>query len=208
MNKQDYLREIYRIQSRNNRPAKVTEISAALKISSPSVSEMVRKLQKEELVSFEPFGGVSLTTVGIKEARDVIRRHQLLEVFFNRILRIKTDPHKEVHEMEHTLSEKATDKLDSVLKKPAFCPDGNPIPQKGSNVVKLSQLPGKSKAEVIFVSAKDKSCLQRLNSLGFVPQAKVRVLRRIGNGPLILKVKGCEVALGSDVCSDIFVEKK
>lgn len=208
MNKQDYLGEIYRIQSRNNRCVKVTELAGVLKVSSPSVSEMIRRLEKDSLVTFESFGEICLTPSGVKEARKIIRKHELLEVFLQRILGIKKDIHKEAHILEHALSDRAADKLDMVLNKPAICPDGNPIPKKDSEVIKLDQLSEKSKAEVVFVAAKDKSCLRRLNSLGFVPQAKVKVVRRMGKGPLIIKVKGSEVALGPDVCADIFVEKK
>jgi DtxR family transcriptional regulator, Mn-dependent transcriptional regulator len=207
-NKEDYISEIYRLQSAHNRAAKVIELAHALDVSSPSVSEMIRRLEKQGLVTFEPFGGISLTTLGIKEARKLIRKHQLLEVFLTRVLGMKKDPHHEAHVLEHALSDDAADKLDEVLKKPDLCPDGHPIPKKGSEVVKLTQLPQKCKAEVVFVASKDKACLQRLNSLGLVPQAKVKLVRRLGKGPLILSVKGSQVALGADVCSDIFVEKK
>ncbi|MDO8661785.1 MAG: metal-dependent transcriptional regulator [Candidatus Omnitrophota bacterium] len=208
MKKEDYLEELYKIQCRNNRVARVTELAHALKVSDSSVSEMIRRLQKEKLVTFERFGGISLTAAGIKEARKVIRKHQLLEVFFSKVLKIKTHSHEEAHLMEHVLSDAATDKLDSVLKKPKLCPDGNPIPEKNSEVVSLIQLSVKSKAEVIFVASKNKACLERLNSLGLVPQAKVRVVRKLSRGPLILNVKGSEIALGPDVCASIFVEKK
>ena len=208
MKKEDYLEEIYKLQCRNNRVARVTELAHALKVSTPSVSEMIRRLEKEKLVTFERFGGISLTVLGIKEARKIVRKHQLLEIFLSRILRIKKSFHKEAHIMEHALSDKATDMLDSMLKRPKLCPDDNPIPKKDSKVVELTQLPAKSRAEVIFVATKDKACLERLNSLGLVPQAKVRVVRKLGRGPLILNVKGSEIALGPDVCASIFVEKK
>ena len=208
MKKEDYLQEIYKIQCRNNQVARVTELAHALKVSNPSVSEMIRRLEKEKLVTFERFGGISLTASGIKEARKTIRKHQLLEIFLSRILRIKKNFHKEAHAMEHTLSDKATDKLDSILKRPKLCPDGNPIPGKNSKVVELTRLPAKSRAEVIFVATKNKACLERLNSLGLVPQAKVKVIRKLSGGPLILNVKGSEIALGADVCASIFVEKK
>jgi DtxR family transcriptional regulator, Mn-dependent transcriptional regulator len=208
MKKEDYLEEIYKLQCRYNRLARVSEVAQVLKVSKPSVSEMVRKLEKEELVTFERFGGISLTALGIGKARKIIRKHQLLEVFFRKILKMKKDPHEEAHLMEHTLSDAATDKLDSVLKKPKLCPDGNPIPGKKSDVMELTRLPVKRKAEVIFVAAKNKACLDRLNSLGLVPQAEVKIIRKLSNGPLILNVKECEIALGPDICSSIFVEKK
>lgn len=138
MKKEDYLEEMYKIQCRNNRVARVSELAHALKVSDSSVSEMIRKLEKEKLVTFEHFGGVSLTAPGIKEARKIIRKHQLLEVFFSKVLKIRTHSHEEAHLMEHVLSDAATDKLDSVLKKPKVCPDGNPIPEKNSEVVELT----------------------------------------------------------------------
>jgi len=210
MKKEDYLEELYRIQCCNNRAARVTELTHVLKVSNPSVSEMIRRLEKEKLVTFERFGGINLTALGIKEARNIIRKHQLLEVFFSKILKmkIKKCSHQEAHAVEHALSDAATDKLDAALKKPKLCPDGNPIPGKNSNVVELMQLPAKSKAEVIFVASKNKACLERLNSLGLVPHAKVKVVRKLSKGPLILNVKGSEIALGPDVCASIFVEKK
>jgi len=207
-NKEDYLKATYKIQSRYNRAARVSELAERLHVSNPSVSEMVRRLEKEDLVTFERFGGVSLTALGIKEARKVIRKHQLLEVFFSRVLKIKKDSHDQAHLMEHVLSDKATDKLDEMLKNPKVCPDGNPIPEKSSEIMELCDLPVKVRAEVIFVATKNKSALERLNSLGFVPQAKVRIVRRLNKGPLIIDVKGSEIALGPDVCAEIFVEKK
>jgi DtxR family transcriptional regulator, Mn-dependent transcriptional regulator len=208
MKKEDYLEEIYKIQCRNNRAARVTELAQALKVSNPSVSEMVRRLEGEKMVTFERFGVISLTALGIKGARSVIRKHQLLEVFFNKILKIKKNFHEDAHLMEHVLSDEVADRLDNVLKKPKLCPDGNPIPAKNSEVVELTELPAKSKAEVVFVATKNKACLERLNSLGFVPQAKVRVVRKLSKGPLILNIKGSDIALGPDVCASIFVEKK
>ena len=208
VSKEDYLQEIYRLQYSNNRAVKVTEIANALKVSKPSVSEMVRKLAKEDKVKFKRFSGISLPEKGIVEARKTVRKHQLLEVFFNKVLNIKNTFHKEAHSAEHSLSDNAADRLDSILKKPNVCPDGNPIPSKNSRVVKLTQLPAKIEARVIFAATQKKECLERLNSLGIVPQAKIKIVRRLGNGPLILSVKGSEVILGQDICKEIFVERK
>jgi len=205
--KEDYLGEIYRIQFSNNRAAKITEIAAALKISKPSVSEMARNLSREGLVLFEKYGGVSLTKEGIEKARHILRKHRLLEVFFNRILKIKGKFHLEAHKIEHGLSEEAADKLEQVLNNPNVCPDGDPIPAKKGKILRLTELSEKAKASVLFATSEEKNCIQRLNSLGIVPKAKIEILRRIRHGPLMVMLKGREVALGPDICSNIFVEK-
>jgi len=206
--KEDYLGEIYRIQFCNNRAAKITEIASALKISKPSVSEMIKKLRKQGLLEAEKYGGVTLTKKGIKQARNVYRKHQLLEVFFDKILKIKDKFHVEAHKVEHSLSDEATDKLERVLKSPNRCPDGNPIPSKNGKVEELKFLSEKTEAEILFSTASEKKCVERLNSLGIVPKTKIKVLRKMKKGPIIVLVKGTEIALGPELCSKIFVEKK
>jgi DtxR family Mn-dependent transcriptional regulator len=208
ISKEDYLAEIYQLQFCNNRATRITEIALALKVSKPSVSEMVRKLAGEGLVYFERYGGVTLTKKGIIEARKVVRKHQLLEVFFKKVLKIKNKFHMEAHKVEHGLSEEATDNLEKVLKSPNICPDGNPIPSKNKDIITLNELPLKTNAIVLFSNARDRGTAQRLNSLGIVPSTKLHIIRRIARGPLIMLIKGSEVALGSDICSQIFVEKK
>ncbi len=207
ISKEDYLGEIYRLQFCNNRATKITEIALALKVSKPSVSEMVRKLSKEGLLDFEKYGAVTLTKKGIKEARDVVRKHQLLEVFFSKILKIKKKFHSEAHNVEHGLSGEAADKLEKVLRNPNVCPDGNPIPTRDGKVVMLRELSLDAEAKILFSTAQKKQCIQRLNSLGIVPQTQIKVVRKIEKGPLILLIKGSEVALGPGICSQIFVEK-
>jgi len=208
ISKEDYLTEIYKLQFCNNRAAKITEIANVLEVSKPSVSEMVRKLSKGGFLEYEKYGGVTLTKEGIHKARKVVRKHQLLEVFFSKILKIKDKFHLEAHKVEHVLSEEATDKLEKVLKNPNVCPDGNPIPAKNSNVVELKELSEKSEAEVLFSTTQDQQCIERLNSLGIVPKTKIKVLRKMKKGPLILMVKGSDIALGQDICSQIYVDKK
>lgn len=208
ISKEDYLGEIYRLQLANNRAAKVAEIAKALNISKPSVSQMIRKLSKEKLISFERYSGVTLTKEGIERARSIVRKHQLLEVFFKKLLKIKKKFHHEAHKLEHSLSAEAADRLEKVLKNPSYCPDGHPIPKKGTEITELTNLPEKSEAEVLFSTANDKQCIDRLNSLGLVPKTKIKVLRKMKKGPVILSVKGSEIAIGGGICSQIYVVKK
>jgi DtxR family Mn-dependent transcriptional regulator len=207
VSKEDYLEEIYRIQSCNNRAARITEISATLNVSKASASEMVKRLSKEHLLESKKYSGVTLTKKGVEQAQKVYRKHQLLEVFFNRVLKLKDTFHTEAHKVEHTLSDEATDRLEKVLKTPQVCPDGNPIPRKKGVVMRLDEILEKGSAEIVFSTTDDKECLERLNSLGIVPGTHVRVLNKIHNGPIILSVKGSELALGLEIISKILVIK-
>lgn len=208
VSKDDYLKEIYNIQLKKNGVVTVTELARVIKVSKPSVTQMVRSLAKEDMVSFKRFGGISLTKKGIVDARKVLRKHQLLEVFFKKILNIKDTFHREAHDMEHALSDKAADRICEMLNNPKLCPDGNQIPLKKNKIIMITELTENAEAEVIFAATQNKDCLERLNSLGLVPEAKIKVVRKIRNGPMIIRVKGSEIILGQDICTDIFVEKK
>jgi DtxR family Mn-dependent transcriptional regulator len=204
--KEDYLSELYRLQSHNNRPAKVTELSKALSVSKPSVSEMIRKLANAGLVKFKPRQGIFLTKNGVEEARKVVRKHQLLEVFFSNLLNIKDGFHKEAHQMEHNISDKATEKLSHFLRNPKVCPDNHPIPSKETDVIELDKLQEGKTAKILFSNIQDKQTISRLNALGMVPNANITLTRKISLGPLMILVKGSEIAIGKEICSNIFVE--
>jgi len=169
---------------------------------------MVKKLGKEGLLESEKYGGVSLTKKGIEEARKIYRKHQLLEVFFDKILNLKNRFHHEAHNVEHALSEDAADRLEEVLKNPNVCPDGNPIPKKSRKITELIHLPENEEANILFSTTEENKCTERLNSLGLVPNTKVKILRKLSKGPLLVKIKGTEVALGRGICSKIYVERK
>lgn len=205
-NKEDYLNEIYRLQSSNNRAIKGSELANALKVTKPSVSEMLKKLSKEKLIIFSGKKGVTLTKDGVKKAQNTIRKHQLLEVFFKDLLNLKKHFHNEAHKVEHEISDEATDKLDDFLKNPKICPDGNPIPEKNSKILELSQISENINVKILFSKSNDKKILERLTSLGITPKTKILIKRKITNGPMILDVKGAEIALGNDITSKIFVE--
>ncbi|MDO8647987.1 MAG: metal-dependent transcriptional regulator [Candidatus Diapherotrites archaeon] len=205
-NEQDYLRYIYELQSKNNRGVKVGEIAKELGISKPSVSEMLSKFKKAGLVEFKNYGPVSLTKRGIRQARIVLRKHRILEVFFARLLGLKKSFHDEAHEIEHAISEVASDRLEKLLKNPKECPDGREIPAKQAKVMTLNSAPLNRQLRVLFSRIERKEEQSRINALGLVHGEKISVTKRISNGPLIIKVKKSEIVLGKNISSLIFVE--
>lgn len=205
--REDYLKAVYCIQSGKNRAARPGEIAKALGVSLPSVSEMVRKLKAAGLVEFRKNRGVSLSKRGISEATEAVRKHRLLEVFFHRVLNLTGVAfHREADRVEHSLSGDASKRLEAFLKHPKKCPDGNPIPGRTSALT-LDSAPVSSDLRVLFSSLdSSRDLVQRLNALGLVPGANLRILRRVRNGPVILLLKGGELALGRDICANIYVE--
>ncbi|MEM4389880.1 MAG: metal-dependent transcriptional regulator [Candidatus Micrarchaeia archaeon] len=203
---EDYLKAIYEIQSRQNRGARVSEVAAALGVSVASASEMLGRLAREGLVERKKYGAVSLTGKGIEKAGGMVRKHRLLEVFFERLLGLKKEFHREAHALEHALSEEASERLARLLGNPRRCPDGDIIPAQSATVLTLDRARPGGSYRMVFSSLERKEDAARLVALGLLPGEMVGVERAVRGGPLIIRLKGAPIALGRDVCAKIFVE--
>src|SRR5690606_14239222 len=103
-------------------------IAERLDISRPAVSEMIRRMEKAELVAVEG-GAIRLTNDGSKLAERVVRRHRLAERFLTDILGLSwAEAHTEAGKWEHVISERVEEAMMRVLGEPTTCPHGNPIP--------------------------------------------------------------------------------
>jgi DtxR family Mn-dependent transcriptional regulator len=102
-------------------------IAERLSVSRPAVSEMVRRMAGDGLVTLDT--GIRLTAAGVALAERVVRRHRLAERFLTDILGLSwADAHLEAGKWEHVLSGPVEEALDRVLHHPTTCPHGNPIP--------------------------------------------------------------------------------
>ncbi len=103
-------------------------IAERLEVSRPAVSEMVRKLDGEGLVSTEG-NRIVLTDDGRRLAERVVRRHRLAERFIVDVLGLSwAVAHQEAGKWEHVMSTEVEEALERVLGMPTTCPHGNPIP--------------------------------------------------------------------------------
>jgi len=108
-------------------------IAERLNVSRPAVSEMVRRLETEGLVTVTD-GTISLTRRGADLAQTMVRRHRIAERFLTDILGLSwADAHHEAGKWEHVISPEVEEALLRHLEDPTTCPHGNPIP--GSSYV-------------------------------------------------------------------------
>jgi DtxR family Mn-dependent transcriptional regulator len=106
-------------------------IADRLDVSRPAVSEMIRRLEKADLVTVD-HNAIKLTSEGAELAESVVRRHRLAERFLTDILKLSwADAHEEAGKWEHVISDRVEVAMNQVLGEPTTCPHGNPIP--GSN---------------------------------------------------------------------------
>jgi DtxR family Mn-dependent transcriptional regulator len=102
-------------------------IAERLSVSRPSVSEMMKRLEAEGLVSIA--GTITLTGKGRELAESVVRRHRLAERFLTDVLQLSwADAHVEAGKWEHVISPVVESAMIRMLGEPTTCPHGNPIP--------------------------------------------------------------------------------
>lgn len=129
-NKEDYLKAIYELGGKDKRVSN-KRLTEALGVSPPSVSEMINKLLQDGYLEHTLYKGVILTSLGLREAIQIKKRHLLWEVFLVEKLGYDwEDVHEEAEKLEHVTSPKLEKLLDEYLEYPEFCPHGNPIINK------------------------------------------------------------------------------
>lgn len=106
-------------------------IAERIEVSRPAVSEMIRRMEAEGLVTIDRTT-IGLSAAGQELAEKVVRRHRLAERFLTDILGLSwADAHLEAGKWEHVISTSVEDALQRVLGDPTTCPHGNPIPGAG-----------------------------------------------------------------------------
>lgn len=210
---EDYVKNIYKLQRKG---AKVTTSALAgrLKLSDPSITDMIKKLSDRGFVRYTPYKGVELTRGGTAMAMKILRRHRLWEMFLVRYLGYSWDQvHDEAERLEHVTSDLLEQKLDELLGFPAADPHGDPIPSVDGSV---EQAPSVALAEcvagdlvcVMRVSDREPSILQHAARLGIGLQTRLRVREKMPfDGSMTLQHGPREVFMSKEVAEAIFVEK-
>ena len=140
-NKEDYLKCIYEI---GMELPKITnkEIATRMQVSPPAVTEMIKRMQSENLILKDQKKGYLLTDIGLKLVSDLYRKHRLIEVFLVHHLDYTSNQiHDEAEVLEHTVSDFFVERLDKMLGFPKTCPHGGTIPAKGELLVEVNNLP-------------------------------------------------------------------
>ena len=209
-NKEDYLKAIYHCGGLYKRVA-TKEVAKKLGIASASVTEMIARLAKEELLSYEPYKGSQLTQKGIDACINVVRSHELWEVFLVKYLGCSlSEAHKDAEELEHATSPILAERLDHFLNMPAVCPHGAMIPRPGNippnrNLIPLSSIPAGDTA-VISQIEENKELLDYLEPLGIVTGIRLTV-EQYGayEGPLELLIENRSIQLSRKAAEQIWV---
>ena len=209
---EEYLETIYELEEAGIVPMRA-RIVERLGVSAPSVSETVKRLEREGYLTLDESKAMVLTESGRKYATDMVRRHRLAERLLVDVLHV---PWHQVHEeacrLEHAISDNLERHLVALLGDPGTCPHGNPIPGSANAAphaatVSLAKAPAGEATEVRRIDEQletDSDGLLLLEKNDLMPGSRVTVRDREGDGVTVSTSTG-DVAVPDSVARFVYV---
>lgn len=171
---EDYLKIIWKAQEWPGDTLSTNQIAATLGVTPSSVSANLKKLARDGLIDYEPYGHIGLTGAGRDIAVLVVRRHRVLETYLHEHLGLGWDQvHAEADALEHAVSDLVLDRMDQMLGHPGHDPHGDRIPRAdgtmagsaaSSPAVLLNEIDAGTDARVLRISDREPTILRYLEA--------------------------------------------
>lgn len=212
---ENYLKAIYGLESKFGKSVSTNKLANKLETKASSVTDMVKKLAKKELISYEKYQGVSLTPAGKEIAINIIRNHRIWEVFLVEKLGYKWDEvHEIAEQLEHIKSEELVNRLDDYLEHPSFDPHGDPIPDKQGNIptrkeaVSLNELAIGEQGIIVGVKNTNNEFLQFLEEMSLTLGKKITLEKEFEfDKSKIIRTEKQLVTISKEVSSNLIIQK-
>ncbi len=181
LTEENYLKAIYHLSEGGTKSVLTNDLAEAMNTKAASVTDMIKKLSLKEVITYEKYYGVNVTSSGKSEALQVIRKHRLWETFLVQTLGFNWDEvHEVAEQLEHIHSARLIDKLDEFLGYPKVDPHGDPIPDgkgkiKAQPQTALDQIKEGYEGTIIAVKDSDSNLLKYLDKIGAKPGKKIKV---------------------------------
>ncbi|HEX4000124.1 MAG TPA: metal-dependent transcriptional regulator [Pirellulales bacterium] len=209
---EDYLKAIHRLGGVDKMISPV-DLSARLQVRAASVTGMLRRLSEGGWVAYTVGQGARLTAKGTAEARRVIRRHRLMELFLTRVLGLDwSEVDAEAEALEHAMSARLEQAIAEFLGEPLEDPHGHPIPTREGKLTHRDLRPLHSFEpgdRVVIREVQDDrpDRLRRWSDLGLRPGALVTLVSRQPlDGTFHVLVGGQVAVLGAEGLAGLLVE--
>jgi DtxR family Mn-dependent transcriptional regulator len=210
---ENYLKAIFHLTARLDAEVSTNAIAEMMETKASSVTDMLKKLAEKDLINYKKYQGVSLTENGKLEAKMIVRKHRLWEVFLVEKLDFSWDEvHDIAEQLEHIKSEKLINKLDDFLGNPTEDPHGDPIPDAQGRMITvekqlLSDLLGNQAGICVGVKDNSSDFLKYLDKQQIGLGSKIEVVAKEAfDLSLKIKVNGTELAISNKIASNLFVK--
>ena len=209
----DYLEALYEIEE-EGLPMVQAEIARWMDVSRPSVSEHVKRLVGDGLLTADG-RTLGFTEAGRTMAIGLVRRHRLAEHLLIDVIGLPWhQAHQEAEVWERVISAQVEERLVEILGDPGACPHGNPIPGSSHEVDVSSLVALKDVEPGATVTLRrltedlelELSVMRFLEDSGLMPGAAV-VVEGVGpDGSMSLTTGGRTTALGAALADNLWVE--
>ncbi|MES2544516.1 MAG: metal-dependent transcriptional regulator [Bacteroidota bacterium] len=210
---ENYLKAIYHLTMLSDSEISTNAIAEMMETKASSVTDMLKKLAEKDLVFYKKYQGVSLTQKGNLNAKMIVRKHRLWEVFLVEKLKFSWDEvHDIAEELEHIKSEKLINKLDEFLNFPTEDPHGDPIPNAEGKIIKiekqlLSELAENQKGICVGVKDTSSEFLKYLDKQEISLGSKIEILGRESfDLSMKIKVDNKDLVISNKIASNLFVK--
>lgn len=208
---EDYLSLIY-VLERDGEPIVGARLAELFGVTPPTVTNTLKRMARDGLITMDG-NGTHLTPSGWDSAKDVMRRHMLMEWMMLRMLPW-SKLHGEAHNLEHAISPEAEAAVYEELGRPQTCPHGNPLPGCEAAVadwIPLTQLASGEKViirRIHELAEENPPLLSFLEEKHMIPGAEATIGEILPfNQTVSVDVNGRPVTLGFAVARYIFAER-
>lgn len=177
-------------------------LSSQLCMTQEEINDELRILEQSGEMVSQGGDGYALTPPGLRIAEQTERKHRLLQEFFSRVLGMDREAaSKEACTLEHAVSEDAISRLGSFIEDAPCCRF------RGRHRDGQETLAVQPEGAVVVVQG-IRGCQrqERLMALGIVPGTTLNVLRNGRGRSLMIRVKGCEIAVSREIAGSVLVE--
>ena len=182
--------------------------------SLPSVSGMLKRMEKEKLISSNDNRDILLTDIGNKLAESLIRKHRIVSRMIVDLLGVDLSRvNAESHMLEHALSDELEMDIISKLNKPKIDPFGQPIPGSGYKVPKdlttINLAPLNTTMVVHRIPEDDSDLVNFLSNNNILPGSQI-IVKEIAEfrGVVTVEIKDKKLTLGLEVSKLIYLCNK
>ena len=213
ISEENYLKVIYHLSHLSPKGVNTNAIAAMIETKASSVTDMLKKLSEKDWINYQKYQGVSLTDKGKLNAKIIVRKHRLWEVFLVEKLGFAWDEvHEIAEELEHIKSEKLINQLDHFLNFPSFDPHGDPIPNAKGELPNINkQLLSEIEAgkTITCVGVKDSSVdfLQYLNKQHISLGTKIKILDiEFFDRTIKIEVNNAVLVISDKIANNLYVK--
>jgi DtxR family transcriptional regulator, Mn-dependent transcriptional regulator len=210
----EYLEVIYYLSARNE-PVIGARLAEWMKVTPPTVTDIVQRMEKQGYITRDGRGEISLTDEGFRLAEAMVKRHRVLERFLVDIMGVPWHMiHEEAVRLEHNLSPLMEQRIEALVGHSTTCPHGNPIPGTGVGYVgnvRLDQAAAGATLvlrRIVEEAEEDSELMRYLQVNGLIPGARFEIADQSPSYGVTLRRDDQTITLSPQIAASLWGESK